>query len=165
MVCPPNIRDISQHLLNFGIFNVFGEVKPKRQREAQNNMEEKTEAPMGTEGSKTRYGLDPESIERDSEIQFLRGSGPGGQNRNKVETGVRLTHRPTGISVTATDTKSQSQNRDNALERLRRRLIDMNTLEAPRIATRTPKRVKKQRVEQKRILGKKKESRQHISGD
>ncbi|MCH8063512.1 MAG: peptide chain release factor-like protein, partial [Chloroflexi bacterium] len=123
------------------------------------------EAFKGTEGGETPYGLDPESIERDSAIQFLRGSGPGGQNRNKVETGVRMTHGPTGISVTATDTKSQSQNRDNALDRLRKKLIEINTPEVPRIATKTPRRVKKQRVEQKRTQGKKKESRQIISLD
>ena len=128
-------------------------------------MEKETKARMGAKESKTPYGLDPGSIESDSVIQFLRGSGPGGQNRNKVETGVRMTHGPTGISVTATDTKSQSQNRDNALERLRIKLIALNTPEVPRIATKTPIRVKKQRVEQKRKQGKKKESRQNNSRD
>ncbi len=129
------------------------------------DIDKETGAPIGTKGSDAPYRLDSESIERDSTIQFRRGSGPGGQNRNKVETGVRLTHGPTGISVAATDTKSQSQNRENALERLRRRLVAMNTFEAPRIATKTPRRVKKQRVEQKRIQGQKKESRQNIAPD
>ena len=128
-------------------------------------MDNETEPPFGREGSDAPYGLDLESIERDSVIKFLRGFGPGGQNRNKVETGVRLTHRPTGLSVSATDTKSQSQNRENALARLRNKLVDMNTFDAPRIATKTPKGAKRHRVERKRIQGQKKESRQNIIPD
>jgi len=128
-------------------------------------MDNETEPFIGREESDVTYGLDLESIERDSVIQFLRGSGPGGQNRNKVETGVRLTHRPTGQSVSATDTKSQSQNRENALARLRKKLVDLNTYDAPRIPTKTPKGTKRHRVEQKRIRGQKKESRQNIIPD
>ena len=47
---------------------------------------------------------------RDIVIQFLRASGPGGQHRNKTETGVRLRHIPTGIVVTATERRSRRQN-------------------------------------------------------
>ena len=125
-------------------------------------MDRETEPSIGREGSDAPYGLDFESIEHDSVIQFLRGSGPGGQNRNKVETGVRLTHRPTGQSVSATDTKSQSQNRENALARLRIKLVALNTYDAPRIPTKIPKGAKRHRIEQKRILGQKKELRQNI---
>ena len=51
------------------------------------------------------YPTDRESLERDSDLEFFIASGPGGQHRNKVETGVRLVHRPTGITVTAVDTE------------------------------------------------------------
>lgn len=135
------------------------------QIEAQTNMDQEKKSSIGTGGSETLYALDPESIERDSRIQFLRASGPGGQHRNKVETGVRMTHGPTGISVTATDTKSQSQNRENALDRLQKILIDMNTPEVPRIATKTPRRAKKQRLKQKRKQRQKKELRRTVSQD
>ncbi len=118
---------------------------------------------MGTKGSKTRYGLDRKSVERDSRIQFLRASGPGGQHRNKVETGVRVTHGPTGISVTATDMKSQSKKRENALGRLHKKLIDMNTPKVPRTATKVSRRVKAQRIEQKRKQSKKKDLRRDVS--
>lgn len=56
--------------------------------------------------------------ERDITYETLRSSGPGGQNVNKVETAVRATHNPSGISVVASDMRSQSQNKKLALERL-----------------------------------------------
>ena len=53
------------------------------------------------------------------EIRFKRASGPGGQNRNKVETGVAITHRATGIQGEATERRTQGENRSVAVARLR----------------------------------------------
>jgi protein subunit release factor B len=58
--------------------------------------------------------------EADLQEIFARSSGPGGQNVNKVATAVTLRHRPSGISVTVQDSRSQSQNRKLARERLLR---------------------------------------------
>jgi len=54
----------------------------------------------------------------DLDESFARSSGPGGQNVNKVSTAVTLRHRPSGISVTVRESRSQAQNRKLARERL-----------------------------------------------
>ena len=56
--------------------------------------------------------------EADLEETFARSSGPGGQHVNKVSTAVTLRHRPSGISVTVQDSRSQAVNRKLARERL-----------------------------------------------
>ncbi|HUF52882.1 MAG TPA: peptide chain release factor-like protein [Dehalococcoidia bacterium] len=51
-----------------------------------------------------------------------KGSGPGGQRRNKVETASRVTHRPSGVTAQASDSRSREENRHRALRRLRERI-------------------------------------------
>jgi peptide chain release factor 1 len=55
---------------------------------------------------------------RDFVVEHIRGSGPGGQHRNKTSTGVRIKHPKSGAVGVATDSKSQKTNKRNALERL-----------------------------------------------
>ena len=63
--------------------------------------------------------IDPARLLGESEQTFTRRSGPGGQNRNKVETAVILRHRPTGLSAEASERRTQGENREQALFRLR----------------------------------------------
>jgi protein subunit release factor B len=65
-----------------------------------------------------RWSTDPAVLEKEVVMSYFRAGGPGGQHRNKVETGVRLHHPPSGITVTATEGRSQYRNREVAMERL-----------------------------------------------
>jgi protein subunit release factor B len=79
----------------------------------------------GNRSCATRDGLLFNGMElRESDLEeiFARSSGPGGQNVNKVSTAVTLRHLPSGLSVTAQDSRSQATNRKLARERLREAL-------------------------------------------
>ena len=97
-----------------------------------------------------RYPTDRESLERDCDLEFFVAGGPGGQHRNKVETGVRLKHRPTGAVVTATERRSQSANREAAYERMAEKLEKLQRPRKSRKATKPTAGSKRRRVEQKR---------------
>ena len=67
--------------------------------------------------------------DKDLDVQTYRSSSAGGQHVNKVETAVRMTHRPTGITVTCQDERSQSANKRTALKILRSRLYRLKEQE------------------------------------
>lgn len=72
---------------------------------------------------------DPAALLKECDVRRLRRSGPGGQHRNKVETAVALHHRPTGVDAEASERRSQAENQQVAMARLRMNLA---------LAVRTP---------------------------
>src|SRR5438128_1613292 len=111
------------------------------------------------------YPTDRDSLERDCDLEFFIAGGPGGQHRNKVETGVRLTHRPTGLMVTATERRSQSANREAAFERMAERLTEAQRVRKPRKPTRPTGASKRERLEAKRKRSERKQTRGRVSGE
>lgn len=93
-------------------------------------------------------------------METYRSRGPGGQRKNKVETAVRLKHLPSGITVVATEHRSQAENRKLAFERLRHRLIKLNRPEKRRIPTSVSLKALERRKEEKEAHSKKKRMRQ-----
>ena len=97
---------------------------------------------------------------KDLRIDYFRGSGPGGQHRNTSETGVRIIHLPTGMVVTATESRSRHQNLQKAILRLEEKLAAKLRKKKRRIATRPGRGAIARRLDAKRKQGEKKRDRQ-----
>lgn len=106
----------------------------------------------GSESSRrvVRVSLDDETLLAECRIDTFRAGGKGGQHQNTTESGVRITHLPTGVSVEARDDRSQHRNRALALKRLKSKLRRMAHRPKPRKKTRVPRRQKRKRLENKR---------------
>ena len=104
-------------------------------------------------------GLSDDDLFAECEVEVFVVSGPGGQYRNKTESGVRLRHLPTGLRVSATERRSQLQNKRVGLERLRFKLAELSRPPVPRKKTRPSMSSKRRRVDAKRRLSDKKKER------
>lgn len=89
---------------------------------------------------------------KECRVDTFRAGGAGGQHQNTTDSGVRLTHLPTGIVVVARDHRSQHRNRQLALARLREALEERarRRNRKRRIPTRVPRREKERRLREKR---------------
>jgi len=110
--------------------------------------------------SHPKFDTDIDTLKRQVIVETYRSSGPGGQRKNKTETSVRLKHLPSGITVIATEHRSQAQNRELAFERLVRRLERLNRPRKRRIPTRTPRKAVEHRIAEKKLTSLKKRQRQ-----
>jgi protein subunit release factor B len=103
--------------------------------------------------------LPDEALLAECEETFFVGGGPGGQHRNKTASAVRLVHRASGVTVTATERRSQAQNRGAALERLRSALAPLSHKPKVRRPTRPGRAAKERRLTEKRRRSERKASR------
>jgi protein subunit release factor B len=103
--------------------------------------------------------LDDAALLAECDESFYVGGGPGGQHRNKTESAVRLVHRPTAITVTATERRSQLQNRGAALDRLRERLTPLSRKPKVRRPTAPTRGSKERRIVAKKRRGERKAAR------
>ena len=117
------------------------------------------------DGSEKPPSTDLAALARDCDIEFTRAGGPGGQHRNKAETAVRITHRPSGVTVVASERRSQARNKMAALKRLADKLVAierervLSRQRENRLATRPTKGANQRRLERKRHVGEKKRGR------
>ncbi len=109
--------------------------------------------PPGESGAKEDATVkDDAALLGECRVDTFRAGGAGGQHQNTTDSGVRLTHGPTGIVVVARDHRSQHRNRQLALARLREALEARirRRNRKRRIPTRVPRREKERRLREKR---------------
>jgi protein subunit release factor B len=111
------------------------------------------------EAARRAAALPDAALLAECDESFFTAGGPGGQHRNKTESAVRLVHRPTGVAVTATERRSQAQNRSAALARLRGRLAALARRPRPRKPTRPTRGARERRLAEKRRRGERKAAR------
>lgn len=99
------------------------------------------------------------------EIEFFKAGGPGGQHRNKTETGVRIKHLPTGIVVQATERRSRRQNLDVAFDRLKEELARRRRKPKPRRRTKPTRASIQRRLDAKKKRSVTKQSRRKPSDE
>lgn len=98
-------------------------------------------------------------------VETFRAGGKGGQHQNTTDSGVRLVHEPTGLTVVARRSRSQARNKADALRRLRDRLEALVRPRKKRVPTTVPARERARRLEEKRRRGALKRSRRKPDPD
>jgi peptide chain release factor 2 len=90
-----------------------------------------------------------EEILQQCQVQTFRSSGPGGQHVNKTESAVRLKHMPSGIVVSSQQERSQHRNKAICLEKLRRKVDQLNYRAPKRVPTKVSKAAKDRTLHEK----------------
>jgi len=106
-----------------------------------------------------------DNLLKECRIDTFRASGKGGQHVNKVESAIRLTHYPSGIIITCQDERSQYRNKEIAVKRLHKKLIELNKKPKKRIPTKATLTSKIKRVQSKKIHSQKKALRKKPMND
>ena len=132
---------------------------PKQHPQSADSSSTRRSGDVGLSPSAGRYRTDRYTLERSTILTTYRSSRPGGQKRDKTETAVRLTHRPSGVVVTASERRSQARNREVAFERLKARLDKLNKRPKPRRVTKRPRAAIERRLADKARVSRKKHRR------
>ena len=113
-----------------------------------------------------RYAeMSVEELARDCEVHVFRATGPGGQGVNTTDSAVRMKHGPTGITVTARESRSQFQNRSSCLRKLRAELERRGRPRRRRVKTKVPQRSRQRRLNDKHFNAIKKANRRKPGSD
>lgn len=102
---------------------------------------------------------------KECRVSAFRASGSGGQHVNVTDSAVRLTHLPTGITVTSQKERSQYLNKQECIEKLRRKVEKLNYRHPVRIPTRISKTAKSKILDTKAKHSKKKQLRRRPPSD
>lgn len=105
-----------------------------------------------------------EEIERACDVRAFHAGGPGGQCVNTADSAVRMTHRPSGITVTSRESRSQFRNRQLCLRKLREAFERLATPPTPRRATKPSRRARERRLADKRRRARSKQLRGRVDG-
>ena len=109
--------------------------------------------------------MSAEEIARDCEVDVFRATGPGGQGVNTTDSAVRMRHVPTGVTVTARESRSQFQNRASCLRKLRAIFERRAQPPKTRKPTKPSKRAKARRLADKRYRASVKQLRKRPAGE
>lgn len=109
--------------------------------------------------------MSADEIARDCEADVFRATGPGGQGVNTTDSAVRMHHMPTGVTVTARESRSQFQNRASCLRKLK--VIFERRTRPPKVRkpTKPSKRAKARRLADKRFRAAIKQQRKRPAGE
>ena len=117
---------------------------------------------MAEKPSRKGYATDLQTLYGEVRAEYYRSRGPGGQRKNKKETAVRLKHLPSGLTVTATESRYQAVNKRRAFQRLQEKLKQLNKPVKMRIPHLVPPGEVLKRREEKKRLSQKKRGRRKI---
>ena len=109
--------------------------------------------------------LSADELAGQCEVQVFHATGPGGQGVNTTDSAVRMKHVPTGIVVTARESRSQFQNRASCLRKLKAELERRSRPPRRRVKTKVPQRSRQRRLNDKHFNAIKKANRRKPGSD